>query len=98
MSKKYLVVVEEPCPRCGGTGVITNPMFEDLWDRYESARRTGAAEGISLEEWAEANGYTIPDEEIECLECEGSGKIRREVLLLEALKELGVYRGDEVSV
>ena len=88
--RRYLLIEEFTCQECHGSGWVQHP----LWARYWEANPGG---GLTVEEdqtWFREQGeYTpphlIPEEE-PCVECEGAGKIRREVDLVTALVAIGL--------
>ena len=82
---KYLLIKEEPCPQCGGDGFIYDP----------HCKLCGNKEGYTIE-WFQSNidrqpcghGIRYFIEEYECRRCLGSGVIRSEVELREALADM----------
>jgi hypothetical protein len=86
----YLIVKSEKCNQCHGTGVITHPLWSTFFREHPASDDLSTPE---IEHWFGEHGYgphAIPQEEIECGECEGVGKTRREVPLEEALKSIGI--------
>lgn len=85
----YFVIYREQCSACDGNGMVAN----EIWLRFYQEQREA---GIDFDEnlWARDNGFgsakAMGQEEYECHECEGSGKIVREVSLVDALVELSV--------
>jgi len=97
---RYLVIREEKCPECRGSGVVIDPEWEEL---YQAERPLREKEGrlFTIEEimaWWRERGYyheeDLPPEEIACYECKGEGKLRKEVPLEEALRDLGLLKGE----
>jgi len=80
--KRYLVVEESVCPECEGDGVVLDPCWREYLELGDPHRDPDgfAREECGLEE--------MPPEEIECPTCGGTGVIRREVPLEEALAAL----------
>jgi len=85
--KRYLVIEKIPCPRCKGEGFVYNAWF---WDEYDEARQSPGAGGVDPDDFARfVMGLDeAPPVEEECTVCGGTGVVRREVPLEEALKAL----------
>lgn len=69
----------ETCPSCKGAGIITNPKWEEYWNKYMEVKHSiketkiGEVELILAE-----NGIYPPEdepEEIKCETCMGTGVI-----------------------
>ena len=86
--KTYRIQSIEICERCGGCGVMSNP----LWQRFFAETKNSSAP--DEDGWARENGYNsaadMGREAETCSECEGAGKITSCVPLEDALRELGV--------
>jgi len=88
----YLVIANETCTRCGGTGWVEHPEWAEYHAAWKAASDRG--EDIRYMDWFRSRGYesehAIPPEEIPCPDCKGFGDIRYEATLEEALQSLGV--------
>jgi len=83
----YYVEAEQSCPECHGTGVVEHP----AWRAYWAAHPAGLPTAEDDARWFSAQGYgTIPPEEWDCDECDGTGVLRQRVTLTEALAALGL--------
>jgi ribosomal protein S27AE len=84
-----LVVIERYlCPKCSGTRIILNP----LWQRFWAETKAGTV--VELQSFmAEHGAPTVPAEAMVCPKCHGTGYDDREVGLSEALSKLGVAHG-----
>ena len=92
MAVEFRVIAIEDCQPCNGVGIVLHP----LWARYWKSHPQGLPTHDDDLAWFRDNGhissYTkIPPEEIPCADCEGTGAIRREVPLLEALQQLDIH-------
>lgn len=79
---KYYVIKETTCPKCKGTGWITNPVFIAINEEDDEINKYVVAE---------AYGYNSPDdvsEEVICDECNGKGILEKKVLLEEAIIDI----------
>lgn len=77
---EFYVIKKEQCQECNGDGVV----YSHIWKTYYE-------EGVNLspEIWACENGYdSMGPEEIECRKCGGTGVVRKEVPLEEALSAI----------
>jgi len=89
---KYLVVEEEECSSCEGTGLITHWQWAQYWEENPD----GLSGEAFITWWGKhvrMNDYgtlDIPDENETCGNCLGSGLAREEVDLAEALAALGM--------
>lgn len=82
----YIVKKQEPCPECHGTGMVQHGAWAAFWTDGTNSRLLPDEE---IEKWFHDNGYTeVPDEEIPCYECAGTGLKETEVPLDEALKHM----------
>lgn len=99
--KKYLVICEQPCSQCDGAGILSNPIYHEYKEfEDELKKRTGKDfpelwdhEDEITKWWADNSPHQKPfgePEEYQCYECEGARIVRREVDLLEALKEMSL--------
>ena len=81
----FLVVEENKCPRCQGHGVVLHPRWEAYWKKFPKGLPTPEADCC----WFQQQGYSKPPaEEEKCCGCNGSGVIRTEVSLSDALDRL----------
>jgi len=93
---RYLIVREEKCPKCRGSGWVIHPEWKELYQAEKERGRFFTYKEI-LAWWRERGYYheeDLPPEEIPCYECKGEGKLRREVPLEEALRDLGLLKGE----
>ena len=93
MDAQYFVRKVEQCPECNGEGVYYNPEWAELNEEHAHRCRNAAIDDrfaefdkMVREKWP----YGEPPEELQCCECEGTGKIETWVSLKDALRELGV--------
>lgn len=104
--KYFKVTCEETCQACSGSGVITNLLYRKMWKDFDVFKKASLVDTYLSdewqEEWAVKNGYGSADamgsQEEQCSDCNGEGRISKEVALDEALKELGYINGDELFV
>lgn len=76
------------CERCLGLQVIQHPDWAEFFREHPDGHRLY---GWQLLEWFSKKGQTaLPDEEIDCPDCEGAGVVQSEVSLASALIDLGV--------
>ena len=96
--KKYTVLMTEECETCQGQGKT----HDDRWDIvYANLDDSPDADIVTeiLKGWRVYHGYhcyrvkELPPEDFVCPECEGAGKIVKEVNLLDALADLGFNLG-----
>lgn len=85
---KYLVIKEELCGDCGGTGMVEDP----FWTRYFEANPNRE---LTPEQYGAQQGFdpdNLPPQEVRCANCHGEGKVRTEVDLLEALEAIAAVQ------
>lgn len=95
--KYYKVICEESCPTCSGSGVLVNPIWREIWKDFDAFKKhhpdTAVFNDAWLAKWSKEKGYWSVDEigaeEKPCGECEGTGRVRREVSIAEVLAEFG---------
>jgi len=97
MARTFVVTAREICNKCGGTGYVYHPRWEQYWLENDG-RRMLAQDDV---DWFRAQGFDVssprdlPPEEIVCPKCTGNKVlITRGIPLEEALKELGVEVSD----
>ena len=89
--RTYYVEAEEICQWCGGTGVIQHPAWALYWEENHGKSLPTPEDD---ERWFREWGWDeIPNEEIQCSNCDGAGVVRHRVSLAEALKDLEVRHG-----
>lgn len=89
MTKRFYVTMEADCSECKGQGATIHPRWEQLYEELDPYDSLNSFDAVV--DWFRQQGFEDPpDEEIPCYECDGSGTIRREVELREALAEIGV--------
>lgn len=81
MASKFYVILVEDCVACEGTGIVTDPMWEEL------LRVNPKPTADEIDAWFAECGET-PSEETVCVECEGKGFMERRVLLSRALERI----------
>jgi len=89
----FRVIAIEECERCHGDGYINHRM----WAEYFLAHPNGVLPSPEADlAWFREQGHEIqrvedlPPEEIPCPVCHTAGTIRREIPLLEALRQLNI--------
>lgn len=103
MTTDYLVIAQCPCPDCRGAGDIDNPLWVN-YKAAMAAWRESANSGFDNPDylgqhlkaqnafWMEC-GFDVddlPPERLPCVPCQGTGILRRECGLQDALADLGV--------
>lgn len=63
--------LDNPCTTCDGVGVVTNPDSATWWDEHNP-------HGVSLKLDYCSCGSPVPQEEYQCAECDGVGRIPTE--------------------
>lgn len=88
----YLVIKCTKCETCGGTGFILHTKWEEFHHWQQVCKEANGAYPTPAQEdaWWQSEGYAAhagqyPPEEIPCNACHGSGEIRTEVDLVDAL-------------
>jgi len=74
----FRVIAIEDCTRCEGTGYIEHPW----WTTYRLCKPDNSSLPDDITHF--------PPEETPCPGCQGAGTIRREVPLIEALRQLNI--------
>ena len=98
MSTTYYVKAVTQCSHCKGTGVVQHPQWQQFWEEHAATVediQQILEPAASNEAWDKLMAQHFPDweqvpEEIPCIECEGEGKITREVPLEDALMAPGI--------
>ena len=78
--KKYFVTRKVTCPECNGTGVLSQLVRKQLRERHTAILSTGNQNTLIYEVSPGDNNFT-------CLICDGSGQIKNDVPLKDALIE-----------
>jgi hypothetical protein len=96
MSKRvYTVTMTETCETCQGQGKTHDDRWDIVYANLDDSPDAHYEQEV-LKGWEAYHGYFVfqidelPDEYPICPECEGAGKIVKEVELLSALRELKV--------
>ena len=89
----FRVIAIEDCAKCYGDGYVSHPS----WSDYFLAHPDGVLPTPEADlAWFREQGHDIervedlPPEEIACPGCQTAGSIRREIPLLEALRQLNI--------
>ncbi|GIW33749.1 hypothetical protein [Meiothermus sp.] len=85
---QYYVTKVEPCPQCGGSGVILHPYWREYWEEFDNRLAPTKAEHYTFWRNHGYNPYSPPSEEITCHNCNGSGCIESRASLEEALRAI----------
>ena len=90
MEPVYFVIHRTVCRSCRGSGFVQN----SVWHEFYRPFWFGGVKPVDYDARAREMGYAdceaMPPEEVECGECQGTGEMRYEVPLVEALAKLGV--------
>lgn len=78
--KKYFVTRKVTCPQCSGTGVLSQLVRSQLQENHTAILSSGEGNTLIYEVSPGENNFT-------CLICDGSGHIRNDVPLKDALIE-----------
>jgi hypothetical protein len=78
--KKYFVTSKVTCPECSGTGVLSQLVRNQLQEKHTAILSSGNQNTLIYEVSPGDNNFT-------CLICDGSGQIKNDVSLKEALIE-----------
>ena len=79
--KKYFVTSKITCPECNGTGVLSQLVRKQLQEKHTAILSGGYQNTLIYEVLPCVNNFT-------CLVCDGSGQIRNDVPLKDALLEI----------
>jgi len=92
----YRVIHQSRCEACDGSGMVQHPIWVEFWEPWRDLSLPCPIPENFYDDRARELGYpnsaAMPEEEIECSACQGSGYVRREVPLVVALEALGVLR------
>jgi len=78
--KKYFVISKVTCPECNGTGVLSQLVRKQLQEKHTAILSGGYQNTLIYEISPGENNFT-------CLICDGSGQIKNDVPLKDALIE-----------
>ena len=82
MTEEYRVPVSMVCGGCDESGVVVNPAWTLFWDAHPTA--DGKVTHEEVVDWFHSGGYEgVPPEEVDCVECRGTGYQERLVTLPE---------------
>ena len=70
---RYIIEKYTVCSLCNGTGMIMHPDWQELHNLSHDFKRSAYD---LMDEFFTKKGYYIPDEEIECHNCDGTGEIQ----------------------
>jgi hypothetical protein len=85
---KYVVTKVETCSVCEGDGWVQHP----AWDAFFEDAGDDPVGPQATMQWFRDHGHAVwcandlPPEEIECVKCGGTGEVREDVALEEALE------------
>lgn len=75
------ILTKEKCQECGGSGVVYHHAWQEFNqadDKFKLENNGAMMTQQQCEEWFRQRGYgTLPPEEPQCHECEGSGAVQR---------------------
>ena len=72
---EFEIYALDTCPNCEGAGWETHPR----WEQYLEETDGGWNENPAA--WFNSKGWEMADQEVVCDECEGAGKVRKQVEL-----------------
>jgi len=78
--KKYFVTRKVTCPECNGTGILSQLVRKQLQEKHTAILSGGYENTLIYEVSPGENNFT-------CLICDGSGNIKNDVPLKDALIE-----------
>lgn len=78
--KKYYVMSKVTCSECDGTGILSQLVRNQLQEKHTAILSSGNQNTLIYDVSADENDFT-------CLICNGSGQIKNDVPLKEALIE-----------
>ncbi len=81
LDKKYFVTRKVTCPECCGTGVLSQLVRKQLQEKHTAILSCGNQNTLIYEVSPGNNNFT-------CLICDGSGQIKNDVPLKDALIEI----------
>jgi len=97
---RYLVRKVETCEDCNGKGYYYNPEWTEANKHFDELRKTFRGNSQDPMLWNAWEAYLKekwpcgePPEELQCCECEGTGKIERWVDLRQVMRELAQAGG-----
>ncbi len=88
--KKYFVTRKVTCPECSGTGMLSQLVRNQLQEKHTAILSSGNQNTLIYEVSPDDNNFT-------CLICDGSGQIKNDVSLKEALIETIKGLADKVD-
>jgi len=87
----FIIIQRNICPKCNGTRIIRNPVWDKFWAGREWGAKTDTV--AELQQFMQDNGAsTVPAEAFSCPKCNGTGNEDIEISLNEALIKLGVMK------
>ena len=84
---KYLITSIKTCPECKGRKMVCHPLWAAYWVAHGDGGRLKDYDDL-FDWFQEKFQREPPDEEIPCHVCNGTGEIRKETTLREALTEI----------
>lgn len=85
------ITVTYRCPHCKGDKIVQHYAWSEFWQTHDPK---GIIKDGELEKWFSDRGYSVwyrglyndriqglPPEEIPCFECEGSGRLSKEITI-----------------
>ena len=89
MTIQYFVTAVSTCDQCNGAGYVQNAQWQRFFEKYGDAYRKAGIDESALMlcgHFGVSSVRHLPTEEETCPECDGTGIVKRQVSLAEALQ------------